>query len=509
MGVIVTELERAIASSRDSFPVFAGSSLKIKDKQGQFRTLGFNKAQWYVHDQLERQKARLHYVRALVLKGRQQGISTYIGGRFYHRTVFTPGTSTLIMAHEAKATANLFKMVKRYDEGNPFAPAKAATNAQELIFGAIGSDYRVATAGAADTGRSLTAQLFHGSEFAFWQNAQEHLAGIGNAIGDVPGTEIILESTGNGLGNAFHQLWLAAEAGMVDFVPIFVPWYWQPEYALPVPDGFQLANEDEAYRQAYGLSMEQMVFRQRKIATYGQGFEYLFDQEYPATSTLAFQSPTANPLISPITVARAMRSTFRDRYGSFVIGCDPAEFGDDRTAIVFRHGRVVFRIEAHSKKGPMEVAGMLARLWLDMRPDALIVDRIGIGSGIVDRLKEQQIPVIGLNSAERAENAEVYGNRRAEMWWRMKEWLEDSPNRMPNDMAMASDLSAPGFYHTSNGLKMVEKKEDMRDKRKLRSPDLADALALTFATGIAPAEHGGGHHSQGSAGAPPASPAGY
>ena len=492
---------------REDFQIFGAECLQILDKSGQKQKLVFNRAQAYVHERLEAQKKRTGKVRALILKGRQQGISTLIGGRYYHQVSMRSGKRALIMAHEAKATANLFGMVKRYDDHNLLAPSKSATNAQELIFGSLDSGYKVATAGSKDTGRSLTAQLFHASEFAFWDNPQQHLAGIGNAIGDIPGTEIILESTGNGIGNAFHLMWQAAEAGEGEYIAIFVPWFWQPEYTAAVPEGFELSTEDSEYQETYKLSIGQMVWRRNKITTYGVGFEWLFDQEYPATPNHAFVSPTANPLISPNLVARAMNNDFRDKYGVFVIGCDPAEFGDDRSTIVFRHGRVVYRIETYEKKGPMEMAGLLARYWLDYKPDALLVDRIGIGSGIVDRLKEQNIPVIGVNSAERADDHATYANKRAEMWWRLQKWLDDFPVRLPNDMALMSDLVGPGYKHNSNGLKLLEKKEDMR-ARGIRSPDIGDALALTFAVEIAPMSENA-ERSGGSPGAVPATSAGY
>jgi hypothetical protein len=181
----------------------------------------------------------------------------------------------------------------------------------------------------------------------------------------------------------------------------------------------------------------------------------------------------------------AVNSDYRARTGAFVIGCDPAEYGADRTAIAFRHGRTVYRIEYHVKKGPMEVAGMLAAYYKEMQPDAIFVDKIGIGSGIVDRLKELNVPVIGVNSAERAEDPERYANKRAEIWYRYKEWLEDGPNRLPNDAALIADTSAPGYKTHSNGSRLIESKPDMK-KRGIRSPDGADAVAMTFAEPVIP-----------------------
>lgn len=349
----------------------------------------------------------------------------------------------------------------------------------------------------------------HNSEFAFWANAQTHLAGIGNTIGDLPGSEIILESTANGVGNAFHTMWLAAERGEGEYQAIFVPWFWQEEYRAPLKTGFKMSADDEAYMRAYGLDLEQMQWRANKIATYGEGFEWLFDQEYPATPALAFKSSTQNPLINPTTVMAAVNSGYRHLSGPLIIGCDPAGDGandPDRTAIAFRRGRVCFRIEYHERLTTMQVAGKLAEYWRDMEPDAIFIDKGGLGAGVVDRLHELNIPVIGINNAERARDPEIYENRRAEMWWLMKEWFEDQPARIPNDMALISDITSPQPKVSSNGRKLLEKKDDMA-KRQLRSPDGGDALALTFAEPVAYRSTVSGM--TGSGGYTPATSAGY
>lgn len=1197
-----------------SLEVFCAHFLKIKDKGGLMRPLLWNKAQRYVHERLEQQLAEMGRVRALVLKGRQQGISTYVGARYYHKTTTRFGQEAFIVAHEQRATDNLYKMVRRYHDHNPMQPSTGATNAKELIFDKLGGGYKLATAGTKDVGRSATAQLLHGclapdtpildgvtacprrmdefalgdmvrthtgavapvtvisrqvkfvrevtlrtvsafplratgehkfwtrsgmkrldemspgdeigfpihqisgevtveqfrvaprqrpqgggsvervpekvslnydvgrmlglylaegsiqcqsasgepsavqfavhenecdrtihwlgilaglitsinvyrhagsktvvvtaygrsfanfvlrmcgktddkavphqwrtsgegfargllhgyvsgdggidsrgrrisatsirpaitvgmrdicaslgygwasidfkaagvrhgrneraahilrlsgdgaarlaleigkpgaarkraagggnfgatisggyawlkiasisgpfesevmdfevghedhsyctlqvaasnSEYGFWANAQSHMAGIGNTIGDIPGTEVILESTGNGLGNAFHLMWQDAEAGKTDFIAIFVPWYWQDEYRAPVRPDLQLSIEDVAYQMAYGLDREQMQWRATKIAGYGEGFSWLFDQEYPAcvvagtrvgtsaglikiedaspgmlatmgtidasnkqppsqiyklttalgyefrgtwdhpvftaggvllpmmsckgvdirlqppmlaeaqhverwrefgvdssiridedfglllglfmgdgslydgcvsfccdardgdvvaecqrllrgvlgiasatrrvgskgggvevraqrreltavfdrlgllregagnsgrkrmvcvpeciwrsprpvviqflrglfesdgfngyghprvtlfskhkgflgdiqllllalgitsrlgletskkgdkthvghsltmrrnesirfnelvgfiskrksdkaaswravgktgarrlgiemvdrvvsvvedgfeatydmtirggeafdangilthnTAALAFQTGTLNPLVSPSRVMAAVNSTYIDNAGALVIGCDPASDGEgtpDRTAIVFRRGRTAFRVEYHEKLNAMQVAGKLAAYHQEFRPDAIIIDKGGIGAGIYDRLVELNIPVIGIMFAHAADDPERYENKKAEIWWRMREWFEDQPCRIPNNPAFIADICAPQPDVSSNGRKMVEPKNKL-EKRQIRSPDGGDALALTFAVKVLP-----------------------
>jgi len=462
--------------------VHAAYCAKIKDKSGQIVPFLFNRAQRYVHEMLEAQKATMGRVRALVLKGRQQGISTYIGERFYHQ-VSTRGLSAFVVAHEDKATSNLYEMVKRYQDHNPLAPSTKATNAKELVFAVLDCGYKLATAGTKDVGRSNTAQLLHGSEFGFWSNAQQHLAGLGNTIADMEDTEIILESTGNGVGNAFHLMWQEAEAGRGDYIAIFVPWFWQDEYRAQPKADLQLSQDDIKYQQAYGLDLEQMQWRASKIASYGQGYEWLFDQEYPATAALAFQSSTVNPLINPSDVMAAVNSSSAEMNAPLIIGCDPAGDGvndADRTAICFRRGRTVFRMEYHQGLDTMQIAGLLGEYDREFKPDGIIIDKGGLGAGVYDRLNELNVPVIGINNAQRATDSERYENIRAEMWWLMKEWFEDQPCRIPNNAALISDLTAPQPTVSSNGRKMLEKKEHMK-ARQVRSPDGGDAMALTFA----------------------------
>lgn len=479
------EREQAIRRVRENLLVHIAHCAKIKDKAGRVVPFRLNRAQRYVHERLEMQLADTGMVRALVLKGRQQGISTYLGERFYHQ-VTTRGKSAFIVAHEDKATTNLFEMVKRYNQHNPLAPSTRNSNAKELIFGAIDAGYKLATAGTDDVGRSNTAQLIHASEFGYWRNPQMHLAGLGNTVADMPGSEVVLESTGNGQGNAFHLMWQEAEAGKGLFIPIFVPWFWQDEYRALVRADLELSTEDVKYQLAYGLDREQMQWRANKISSYGKGYEWLFDQEYPATAPLAFQSATVNPLISPSDVMAAVNSKFVEGRAPLIIGCDPAGDGandPDRTAIVFRRGRMVSQVEYHEGMNTMQITGKLARYWNERQPDALFVDKTGLGTGIVDRLQELGIPAIGVNNASAAMDRETYENRRGEMWHLMKEWFEDQPCRIPNDASLISDITAPMPRESSNGRKMVEKKEDMV-KRGIRSPDGGDALALTFAAPV-------------------------
>lgn len=492
-----------------SLEIYSSYCLKIANKEGKTVPLTFNKPQMYLHAMLEQQLRDTGKVRALVLKGRQQGISTYVGARYYWKTTSNYGRKTLIVAHQQKSTNSLFDMVKLYQKYNPIGITTEKSNAIELVFDKLGSKYALATAGSDDVARGMTAQLGHLSEFAFWTNGQKHMAGLGNAIPDVAGSEIIIESTANGLGNAFHSLWQEAEAGRGEYIAVFIPWFWSEEYRAPVQPGFQRDEEEVGLVETYGLDDEQLQWRRNKISSYGDGFKWLFLQEYPNCAAEAFQTSTQNPLINPTHVMAAVNSTYRDMNAPLIIGCDPAGDGvndADRTAIAFRRGRVLYRLEYHQGLTTMQIAGKLAEYNREMQPDAIFVDKGGLGAGVHDRLLELNIPVIGVNSATAANDPERYENKRAEMWWTMCEWFNDQPCRIPNNPALISDLTAPQPKVSSNGRKLLEKKEDMK-KRQVRSPDGGDAVALTFAEPVQYREVR--LHGNASAGKPAATSAGY
>ena len=145
--------------------VYAPEQLRIRTKTGGIESFVFNRAQRYIHDKLEEQKGTTGKVRALILKGRQQGCSTYVAGRFYHRVTHAVGLRCFILTHEDAATQNLFEMVNRYHEhvDDAVRPRTGAANAKELNFADRDSGYKVGTAGTKGAGRSSTVQLFHGS----------------------------------------------------------------------------------------------------------------------------------------------------------------------------------------------------------------------------------------------------------------------------------------------------------------------------------------------------------
>lgn len=477
------------------FGTYARLNLRIRSKEGDVQPLTLNRAQQYIHQRLEAQLAHTGKVRALILKGRQQGCSTYVGGRFYKQTTTRKGIRSFILTHEDAATQNLFEMVNRYhDHSDPaIRPVTSAENAKELFFSELDSGYKVGTAGTKGVGRSSTVQLFHGSEVAFWPNAESHAAGVLQAVPDTVGTEIILESTANGVGNFFHGKWKQAEAGDGDFIAIFVPWFWQDEYRKPVAPGFALDAEEAEYATLYGLDLEQMSWRRNKLAELKDAS--LFKQEYPATAAEAFQVSGHDGLIKPELIVRARKNHIEDTgYGPLVIGFDPAWTGGDRHAMAWRRGRKLLRLEARTHLDTMQAAGWAKQVIDKDNPRRFFIDVGGVGAGVYDRLCEMGygriVRPINFGSAPLEPGLAEGGgpaNRRAEIWMKSRDWLEDPAGAdIPDDDALQADACAPGYSYDSNTRLKLEKKEDMR-KRGVPSPDLWDAVALTFSEHVPPA----------------------
>lgn len=472
---------------KSDFEHYAAKCLKIRTKAGAIVQLELNAAQRYIHSKVEEQRARTGRVRAIILKGRQQGCSTYVEGRFYWRVTHTRGVRAFILTHEEEATNNLFELANRYHEGcpSPVKPSTSAANAKELHFDKLDSGYKVGTAGNKAVGRSSTVQFFHGSECGFWPNAQQHAAGIIQAIPDELGTEVFIESTANGIGNYFHEQWQAAEAGISEYIAIFVPWYWQDEYRKPLPDGFKLEDDELQYQSTYGLDLEQMAWRRAKIIELKD--LTLFKQEYPATAAEAFQVSGQDPYIKPDIVMTARKAVIEEEYGEKVIGVDPARFGDDRTSICFRQGRKVHWIKSYTKKDTMEVAGIVRMAIKEVGAKQCAIDVGGLGAGVYDRLIElvhrSECDIVQVNSSNSPTDSKKYTNKRAEMWGEINDWLENQPASIPDSDELMADLTQIRYSYDSNNALKMERKEDMK-KRGFRSPDMADSLGLTFAKPI-------------------------
>jgi len=170
-----------------------------------------------------------------------------------------------------------------------------------------------------------------------------------------------------------------------------------------------------------------------------------------------------------------------------VLGIDPARFGDDRSVVFRRQGRQAFKPVVYRGIDNMELATRVANLIEQHNPDAVFCDA-GAGSGVIDRLRQLKYDVIEIPFGGKAMKPEQYINRRSEMWWLMKQWIEEG-GAIPNDIALKQELATPIYWYDNVGRRVLESKDQI--KKRLQgagSPDLADALALTFALPVAKKE---------------------
>ena len=191
-------------------------------------------------------------------------------------------------------------------------------------------------------------------------------------------------------------------------------------------------------------------------------------------------------LISSHLVRKAFQPTMLSSTSPLIIGLDVARFGDDNTVFCFRKGRWCFRFHSCQKLDNVEVANLATNFIKEYQPHRIFMDIGGQGAGVYDILKDRGfIEIIrGVYFGEKAINDERYFNRRAEMWNSVCEWLSSTPQvQLPEDEELFNDLTCVNKKYDRKGRLQLEEKSEIK-KRIGRSPDKADALALTFAEPI-------------------------
>lgn len=171
--------------------------------------------------------------------------------------------------------------------------------------------------------------------------------------------------------------------------------------------------------------------------------------------------------------------------GLEIWGLDVARFGSDRTVLVKRHGnRVDHQPLVWRQKDTMQVSGLVAEEYNKLperfRPHQVNVDVIGIGAGVVDRLKELGLPVVGVNVAESPSHKERFMRLRDQLWFDARDWFESREVRIVDSQLLIGEMTSLKYTITSTGKLQIESKDDAK-KRGIESPDVGDAFVLTFA----------------------------
>jgi hypothetical protein len=196
-----------------------------------------------------------------------------------------------------------------------------------------------------------------------------------------------------------------------------------------------------------------------------------------------FPAAGEDQFISPVMVEDAFkRPKYKDPTAPIVIGVDPARGGMDSTVIVVRQGRDLIAIKRYKGEDTMAVVGHVIDAIDEYKPVLTVIDEGGLGYGILDRLTEQRFKVKGVNFGSKSKTPLMWGNKRAEMWGSMRDWLKTAS--ITTDRGLKNDLIGPTKKPDSKGTIFLEGKKEMK-ARGLASPDAADALCVTFAFPVA------------------------
>lgn len=472
------ELIRLAEVYQRNLPVFCADLLRIKLEAGGLAPFYLNKTQFKLHNMLENQLSKEGKVRAIVLKPRREGMSTYIGARFYHKTIFNTGWQTYILTHQHKATRELFKMVKMFHDNMlpEFKPSTSTDSKTGLDFDLISSGYSLGTAGSKSGGRGELAHTFHGSEVAFWRDAEEVASSAIEIVGDEPNTEIILESTGYP-DTYFEEIWNRAVSGEGEFLPLFFAWY-ESERNRADATGLILTPEEKELLTLYPtMDLENIAFRRNKLSL---ASEAKFRREYPAVPADAFSADGKLSYITPETVTlAASRNNLLKQSAPILLGCDPSSSGKgDTVGLVVRRDDKVTKIAEFRRESVLDRAAVINTFIEDNGIDHTFIDAGGSGKEIYEILISWGLPARSITLVyfgESASDKKKYPNKRNEMYGRMRSWLETKGD-IPNNQKFRQELSLTKEVVNSMGEYVLESKKNMR-----KSPNLADGLALTFA----------------------------
>lgn len=285
------------------FEKFAKLNLRIRTKDGRIISLyPFKPVQRVLVERTLDKLEKGEPVRFIILKARQQGVSTIVEALIYWWTVTHKYQQAKIIAHNTDTSGYLYAMFRMYyDNSHPsFQPTTRYNTRTDITFDneadqakGLKSQIDTATAENSGTGRGQTVQWLHGSEVALWPKGQEIVAGLMQAVPMMANTAVFLESTANGIGDYFHTTWEAAQRGESAFEPLFFPWTMDPEYSRTPPKHFKMTDDEKKVKKMHSLTLGQIYWRRMKMLEF-VGDEKRFYQEYPLTDSEAFLA-SGNP----------------------------------------------------------------------------------------------------------------------------------------------------------------------------------------------------------------------
>lgn len=249
--------------------------------------------------------------RDVILKARQEGISSLILALFAIDFISIENIRCVVISHEQGATQKLFDKVKFYLESLKTTfpgelPYKLKYNSRsEMVNLANNATFYIGYAGARAFGHGDTINNLHVSELSRWPNQEKLMIGLLQAV--PRGGRVIIETTANGIGDYFYNVWKKSQHPASPFKPHFLPWFALKEYKLPAYEGFNPTEEEKELQTAYNLTNEQLNWRRYKLAELGGNLE-AFQEQFPSNPTEAF-IVSGNPIWSTTLLQWFLRHT--------------------------------------------------------------------------------------------------------------------------------------------------------------------------------------------------------
>lgn len=467
------ELRELLKSPRGT-AFLAEALLVVRTRSGMLSPLRANRVQL----QYEAQRGREN----IVLKARQMGLSSWVAARFFLKTLFVPGTVTLMVAHTQESAEALFGVVQRMWENLPdplqstLAKRKRA-NARQMAFSVMGSEFRVASAGEPNAGRGLSITNLHCSEVARWQgDASETLAGLRAAL--APDGELVLESTPSGAYGCFYEQWQQAE--MTGMVRHFFPWWWEPAYVGT--SAADLTEEETVLVEREGLTTEQVGFRRELARRFGA----MRVQEFAEDAVSCFRESGAcffdgdvlqdcmKRLHAPLEVRwmKQLQVWLPPVAGrSYVASVDAAGGGSDGdfcAVQVIDQATGMQCAELQARMSPRELASRAAAIAREYNGGMIVVERNNHGTAVLAYLEQEA-------------GANVYVGRDG-----MPGWLTDVASRPRMLSALAVLLaSSPELFRSERLLQEMRSFVVDTHGRAAAAAGCHDDLVMSMAIGQA------------------------
>jgi hypothetical protein len=291
---LTQEQQQKIKDIKEDYYKYCRANLFIQDKAGMLVRLEPNRIQRKIVDYVIHCLIENKPIRMIVLKARQEGVSTIVESIIYWYSATHKNVSAKIVSHDRESAYNLYSMFQRYYENSEpfFKPSTRYRTKNDLLFDnefgtGLKSSISISSAENTGTGRGLTIHWLHASEVAMWNRGAEILAGLLQTVPMMPKTAIFLESTANGVGDFFYDTWQAAKENRSVFQPFFFGWHEHDEYQIKGVDIGELTKEEIELRATYDLTDAQIAWRREKVKEFA-GNEDKFTQEYPINEAEAF-----------------------------------------------------------------------------------------------------------------------------------------------------------------------------------------------------------------------------